>query len=138
VRRYRLRLSGPVRDRIDLHFPLAPVRARDLGPDAPAGEPTAAVAARVAAARERQARRLRGTPWKLNGDVPGAQVRHLLPVAAEAAAPALAAVGQGRLTARGATRALRVAWTLADLAGRDQPGAGDVELAMLAHAAGAP
>ena len=53
IARYGSRLSGPLRDRIDLTVPVAAMPARDLS-DAAGGEPSAAIRARVVAARERQ------------------------------------------------------------------------------------
>jgi magnesium chelatase family protein len=125
-RRYTSRLSGPLLDRVDLHVRLErPVRALVRASSGPA-ESTATVAARVRAARDRAGRRLHGTPWLVNGDVPGAQLRRRWPPPAGAAAVLESALSRGALTERGADRALRVAWTLADLAGRERPDSGDV------------
>lgn len=113
VRRYRLRLSGPLADRLDLVPAIQPLSGSDLL-DAPAGEPSAAVRRRVAAAREITARRW--GPGMVNARAPEEAVRR---TAAAAALQVLAdAVDAGRLTARGFGRALRVARTCADLAGR--------------------
>ncbi|MGY1609089.1 YifB family Mg chelatase-like AAA ATPase [Geodermatophilus sp. SYSU D00700] len=129
-RRYGSRLSGPLLDRIDLRVELPPVtRAAWLATDV-APESTAAVAARVAAAREAAAARLRGTGLSLNSQVPGRLLRERWPVPRPALALAERALDRGMLSVRGLDRVLRVAWTVADLAGRTVPGAGDVAEAL--------
>ena len=97
----------------------APVEWGDHG--APTGEPSAAVAARVLAARERAAHRLADTPWRTNAEVPAPDLRTRFPVAPEAADLLRSAVNTGLVTADGLARLLRVAWTLADLRGTDRP-----------------
>ncbi len=125
VRRYAMRVSGPVRDRIDLSVRVpAPDRAA-LATGAQA-EDTATVAARVREARDRARRRLVGTGWHSNGEVPGAQVRRLFPPDRAGGAVLEEQLRRGTVTARGAHRALRVAWTLTDLAGRERPGQDEV------------
>ncbi|URN17771.1 MULTISPECIES: YifB family Mg chelatase-like AAA ATPase [Streptomyces] len=128
VRRYQSRLSGPLLDRVDLRIEVEPVGRADLL--AAKGESTATVAARVRAARERAAARLDGTPWTRNAEVPGHELRTRWHPAPGALAVAERDIERGLLTARGLDRVLRTAWTLADLAGRDRPGAGDVNLAL--------
>src|SRR5690606_41568375 len=73
-RRYLSRLSGPLLDRIDIRVEVPDLRPGALRA-APPSEPSAAVAARVAAAREAAAQRLAGTPWRLNGEGPGPSLR---------------------------------------------------------------
>lgn len=129
VRRYRARLSGPLMDRVDLRVPVEPVARAELV--SPGGsETTAAVAARVVAARERAAARYAETPWSTNGEVPGHELRARWPPAPGALVRAEADMDRGLLTARGLDRVLRVAWTVADLAGRPRPTAGDVDAAL--------
>lgn len=79
-------------------------------------------AARVADARYRARRRLRDTPWQANGDIPAAQLRRSWPPTAEALAPVSRAADLGEISARAAHQVIRVAWTLADLAGSARPG----------------
>ncbi len=124
--RYAGRMSGPLLDRIDLvGGVIQPSRVELL--DAGRHESSAAVAARVLAARERAEARWRGTPWACNARVPGVELRGpRWRLSAGALAPVHDAFGRGRLSARGVDRVLRVAWTLADLAGRDQPGVPEV------------
>lgn len=131
IRRYRARLSGPVRDRIDITVPLVPPTSAHLallsGLAAP--ESSAAIAARVAEARDRQRRRLAETPWTTNGEVSGAHLRTGLPMT-PAADLLEDATRRGELSSRGVDRALRLSWTLADLAGRDLPDRDDVRMAL--------
>nr|WP_269449904.1 YifB family Mg chelatase-like AAA ATPase [Auraticoccus cholistanensis] len=119
IRRYAERLSGPVLDRIDIAVTLAPLRRAYLR-TATVGETSAVVAARVREARERQARRLTGSGWLTNSEVPGHHLRRGLPLpdGVEALDQALQ---RGRISARGVDKVLRVSWTLADLAGADAP-----------------
>ena len=128
VRRYQSRLSGPILDRIDLHHHVRPL-TKSLLKGQTQGEPSADVAARVAEARERQARRLRGTRWATNGEVSGPWLRRQLPLP-EGLGVVDDAVRQGRLSARGVDKVLRVAWTLADLARVDRPSATHLRTAL--------
>ncbi|RMI12755.1 YifB family Mg chelatase-like AAA ATPase [Cellulomonas triticagri] len=123
-RRYLGRLDGPLLDRVDVQVEVPPVRPGTLGRDA---ESTADVAERVGAARTAQRSRWRGTPWRVNSEVPGRALRDLLRPDPGLLAEVDTAVEQGRLTLRGADRALRLAWTVADLAGRDAPTRPDVD-----------
>lgn len=123
-RRYLGRLDGPLLDRVDVQVEVPPVRRTALTGDT--GETTAEVAARVGAARAAQADRWRGTPWRVNSDVPGRALRERLRARAGLLADIDGAVDAGRLTLRGADRALRLAWTVADLAGRTAPDRDDV------------
>ncbi len=113
---YQSKVSGPLLDRIDLHVEVDAVSAADLALPSPA-EGSTEVAARVAAVREVQTRRLEGTGRRNNAELDGDLLdrfatpddagRQLLAQAAEAM----------RLSARGYTRVLRVARTIADMAG---------------------
>ncbi|WP_250448474.1 YifB family Mg chelatase-like AAA ATPase, partial [Actinotalea sp. C106] len=118
-RRYFSRLSGPLLDRVDLQIEVLPVPRVDRA--APEAEGTGTVAARVAEARGRARARLRSTPWATNAEVSGSWLRaHADGIDAQADLDR--ALDRGTLSLRGADRVLRVAWTLADLAGRDRPG----------------
>ncbi|MGW5199519.1 YifB family Mg chelatase-like AAA ATPase [Streptomyces spiralis] len=129
VRRYQVRLSGPLLDRVDLRVEVDPVTRSELTRGA-RGEPTATVADRVRAARERATARLAGTPWRTNSEVPGRELRGRWHAAAGALDEAERNLERGVLTARGLDRVLRVAWTVADLVGHDRPDACDVALAL--------
>ena len=120
---YQAKISGPLLDRIDLHVEVQAVSAADLVLPPPA-EGSAEVADRVSTARAIQSERFLGggghqrTNAELDGDLleqhatPDEPGRKLLAQAAEAM----------RLSARGYTRILRVARTIADLAGNDAIG----------------
>jgi magnesium chelatase family protein len=129
-RRYIGRISGPLLDRMDLQVQLEPVAPGELLDDLDTAEPSAAVATRVAAARELAADRLRGTGWRINADVPGPALRSgwRLPAAVTGAADVR--LDRGELSARGYDRILRVAWSVSDLAGQTRPTATDVEEAV--------
>ena len=129
-RRYLGRLSGPLMDRVDVKVALAPVSRQDMLYDRKFAEPSAVVAERVAAARERCAARLAGTPWRLNAEIPGAQLRRAFPPAAGSLKSLERAMELGQVSARGTDKIVRVAWSLADLAGKDRPGTDEVNLAM--------
>ncbi|WP_084076818.1 YifB family Mg chelatase-like AAA ATPase [Demequina sp. NBRC 110057] len=123
-RTYAHRLSGPLLDRVDLQVEVVPVRT---GLDEP-GESSAVIAARVALARERARRRLAAHGWSANAQVAGRWLREHTDRAA--CRDLWAAMDRGALSARGADRALRVAWTLADLAGEPAPSAEHVAQAL--------
>jgi magnesium chelatase family protein len=129
-RRYQSRLSGPLLDRIDLRVDLPPVTRAAWLDGLGAPEPTAAVAARVAAARAAAAERLRGSGLSLNAQVPGSLLRERWTVPRATLALAERALERGALSVRGFDRVLRVSWTLCDLAGRTVPSADDVAEAL--------
>ncbi|ETK33969.1 YifB family Mg chelatase-like AAA ATPase [Microbispora sp. ATCC PTA-5024] len=121
-RRYLARLSGPLLDRIDVKVRIGRATRAELLADRHFAEPSATVAARVLDARDRAARRLAGMPWHCNADVSSAALHGDLRVPDSALAPLHRGLDLGTLSARGLDRVLRVAWTLADLAGKDRPG----------------
>ena len=117
VSRYQSKLSGPLLDRIDLHVEVAALPADELLA-APAGEATAAVRARCVAARERALTR-QGVPNQaLHGEALDAHA-HLDAAATQFLTTAAARLGW---SARATHRALKVARTVADLAGSDNVG----------------
>jgi magnesium chelatase family protein len=129
-RRYQSRLSGPLLDRIDLRVDLPPVTRAAWLDGLGAPEPTAVVAARVTAARAASAERLRGSGLALNAQVPGRLLRERWAVPRASQALAERALERGALSVRGFDRVLRVAWTLADLAGLPVPGSAEVAEAL--------
>ncbi|GAA3745631.1 YifB family Mg chelatase-like AAA ATPase [Salinactinospora qingdaonensis] len=124
-RRYLSRLSGPLLDRVDLKVELYPVSRAELLADQAFAESSSVVAERVRQARERAAKRLSGTPWRTNAEIPGAELRRRFPVGEEALRVLAGALERGEISARGVDRVLRVSWSLADLAGRSRPVADD-------------
>ena len=129
IRRYAERISGPVKDRIDISCVFLPLRKAYLKAALRRTESSAVVAARVREARDRQAQRLRGTGWQTNGEVSGPYLRRQLPLP-DGLQVVETAVNRGKLSPRGVDKVLRVAWTLADLAGRDRPGTQEVAVAL--------
>src|SRR5450755_688173 len=129
-RRYLARLSGPLLDRVDVKVELLPVGRAELLSDRQLAESSTVVAARVAEARQRAARRLRGTRWRLNAEIPGAELRQTFRPAPGALAPLERAMDLGEISARGVDRIVRLSWTLADLAGVRQPGTPEIGYAL--------
>jgi magnesium chelatase family protein len=109
---YQGRISGPVLDRIDLTVEVQPATAAELA-RAPAGEPSVAVAARVARARAAQRKRYGEDGPTSNAEADSREVQ----LAPDAQALAEQAMDRLRLSPRGYTRVLRVGRTIADLAG---------------------
>ncbi|HJP29268.1 MAG TPA: YifB family Mg chelatase-like AAA ATPase [Candidatus Latescibacteria bacterium] len=122
VERYRTRLSGPLLDRIDLHVSVPAVGFDDLQ-TGPAGEASSAIRLRVAAARQRQLERFasEASPDLLcNAHMDSHHVRrYCYPLPREAAQLLRAALERLGLSARAHDRILKVARTIADLAGVD-------------------
>jgi magnesium chelatase family protein len=129
-RRYLAKMSGPLLDRIDLQVELSAVTRLELLADRGNIEPSARVADRVRAARQRTAARYAGTPWRTNAEVPGQELRRRWPPEPRSMRPVERALGDGRLSARGLDRVLRIAWTIADLDGRGRPGVAEVDRAV--------
>jgi magnesium chelatase family protein len=126
-RRYRRRLSGPLLDRIDLRIPIDPVSRADLMAESAGVESSAQVAARVLLARSAAGERWSADGWPTNAEVPGPVLRSRRWRPARAALALLdEELERGWLSARGCDRVLKVAWTLADLAGRTTPGPSEV------------
>jgi magnesium chelatase family protein len=126
-RRYRQRLSGPLMDRIDLQIPIDPVSRADLMSEQGGHEASSVVSQRVARARAVAAARWVRFGWTTNAAVPGPVLRSRpWRPAARVLRPLEDELDRGRLSARGFDKVLKLAWTLADLAGRDGPGAAEV------------
>ncbi|NUP29045.1 MAG: ATP-binding protein, partial [Nocardia sp.] len=127
-RRYLGKLSGPLMDRIDIWLQMHPISG--AGFTAAESEDSATVRTRVTAARAAAAARWRDDGWRTNAEVPGHALRRRFPLPAETTAPVESALRLGRISARGADRALRVAWTVCDLRGGDLPTAHDAMQAL--------
>ena len=123
---YQAKVSGPLLDRIDLHVEVAAVSAADLILPPPA-EGSAQVAARVAAARAVQSARYVAEKARTNAEADGPLLEGVATPDEAGRALLAQAAATMRLTARGYTRVLRVARTIADLAGA--PAVGRVHVA---------
>lgn len=125
IDRYRGRVSGPLLDRIDLHLEVPAVTLSEL--KGPPGEASAAVAARVARARQRQLRRFgQGGGCPINAAMGPEEVRRHCRLDAAGQALLDAAYQRLGLSARAVNRILKVARSLADLAGAEAVGAPQV------------
>ena len=125
VSRYATRLSGPLRDRIDLTVAVAAVPAHELQRDELA-ESSGEIRARVVAARERQLQRSGG----LNARLHGRALRARATLSADARPMVMQAMARLSLSARAYDRILRVARTIADLEGIEQTSAQHVAEAL--------
>lgn len=128
-RRYLGRLSGPLLDRVDLRVRMRPVTAMRVH-DGARPEGTEQVRSRVLRARLRAAERWAGHGWRTNSQVPGPALRREFALPREVTALLDRGLDRGAITARGADRCLRIAWTLADLADARQPDADHVAAAL--------
>jgi magnesium chelatase family protein len=112
--RYQSRISGPLLDRFDLVVEVPRLTPQELS-RAAEGESTAVVRARVLAARERMVRR----QGRLNSELLGRGLRQQTLLSSGSEALLQAATKRLALTARSYDRTLRVARTIADLAGAE-------------------
>ncbi|GAA5056882.1 YifB family Mg chelatase-like AAA ATPase [Nocardia callitridis] len=127
-RRYLGKLSGPLMDRIDIWVRMHGQAGAGFG--AEQSESSAVVRARVIVARQAAAQRWKEFGWLTNAEVPGHILRQRFRLPAETVAPVETALRLGRMSARAADRAIRVAWTICDLRGADQPATQDVLAAL--------
>ena len=131
LRRYRIRLSGPLLDRIDLHVLVSPVPWGQMAGRGTSDEPSLPVAARVAEARARQAHRYSHEPYALNAEVPTRDLERYCSLGDGGLTLLELAVRKLGLSMRAYVRVMRVARTIADLAGEDS-----ISAARLAEAIG--
>jgi magnesium chelatase family protein len=131
-RRYLARLSGPLLDRIDIQLTVKRVSVAELRLAADGGRLSSVVAReRVLAARAAAAERLADTPWTVNSEVPGPWLRSTQGRLGGTVTGMLdRALERGAITMRGYDRILRVAWSIADLAGVGRPGSDEVGQAL--------
>lgn len=129
-RRYADRLSGPIRDRIDIHRTLVEPTRRDVAQGLGSRPTTSELAARVAQARARQRHRLVDTPWRVNAAVPGVELRKSWPAHEDGTRLLEQQLRGHKVTPRSADRVLRLAWSVADLCGHDRPTIDDVQTAL--------
>ena len=126
VHRYMGRISGPLLDRIDLQVEVIPVEPAELTSAAP-GEPSSAIRERVIRAREVQAERFRGVEGVHTNSMMGSSLlRSCCRLDADSSALLTRAMERLSLSARAYDRILKVARTIADLAGRAEIAAADV------------
>jgi magnesium chelatase family protein len=118
VSRYQKRISGPLMDRIDIHIDVPRVEYDKLSDDR-LGEPSAAIRGRVEAARERQRKRFQGSSFLTNADMGPAEVREYCQIDDTGRSLLRAAMQQLHMSARAYHRILKLARTIADLAGSD-------------------
>jgi magnesium chelatase family protein len=128
IRKYRARLSGPLLDRLDIHLEVPPVPVQELGRDGQQ-ERSAAIRARVADARTRQADRYRKDGVYCNAQLKPRHLKKFCTVDAPGRELIERAMTRLGLSARAYGRILRVARTIADLAGAER-----IETAHLAEA----
>jgi len=116
ITRYQKRISGPLMDRIDIHIEVPRVDYDKLS-DERLGEPSARIQARVEAARERQRERFEGESLSTNADMGPAEIRQYCYLDGTGRSLMRSAMSQMQLSARGYHRVLKLARTVADLAG---------------------
>ena len=116
IRRYLSHISGPLLDRIDLQVEVDAVPVTEISQSRPA-EDSAAVRSRVQAAREKQQKRLSFLGLHCNAEMDGAALKELCPLSAEAQKLLTLAVDRMGMSMRAYSRIIKVARTIADLAG---------------------
>jgi magnesium chelatase family protein len=121
IARYQKRLSGPLLDRIDIHVEVPRVPFQKLT-DERRGESSAAIRGRVEAARERQTKRFAGTKLTCNADMGPTELKDYCPVDETARQLLGTAMRQMQLSARAYHRIIKLARTIADLAGEERIG----------------
>ena len=118
IQRYRARISGPLLDRIDLHIEAPALSVAELRSEK-AGESSAALRERIQAARTAQHRRFAGTRITSNARMTHAQIRKFCGIDTSLGDLLQHAMEQLHLSARAYDRILKVARTIADLAGTE-------------------
>ncbi len=116
--RYYSKISGPLLDRVDIQVDVPEVRFQDIISKAE-GEGSAAIKARVSRARERQTRRFKGRALGINARMTSREIKKFCPVCAESEKLLDMAVTKLGFSARAYDRVLKVARTIADLAGEE-------------------
>jgi magnesium chelatase family protein len=116
VKAYQKKISGPLMDRIDIHVEVPRVPFEKLSSQR-TGEPSAKVRERVETARAIQRKRFEGTTLQTNADMGPAEIRKFCPIDETSTNLLKAAMQQMQLSARAYHRILKLARTIADLAG---------------------
>ena len=117
--RYQKRLSGPILDRIDLHVEVPTVNVDKLTNEIPA-ETSSAIRKRVQQGRYRQTKRFKKTKLTSNSEMAPRQIKEFCPLDDECLNLLRQAVTQLNLSARGFYRVIKIAQTIADLAGEER------------------
>lgn len=129
IKRYGQKISGPLRDRIDIRTVVeAPTRA-ELVSEEPA-ESSAQIRERVKVARAIASERFAGSDFSLNSEIPPSALRKRFAARREAMAVLHRSLDSQLISARGFHKVLRVAWSICDLRGGDSPRVDDVERAL--------
>jgi len=118
VTKYQKRISGPMLDRIDIHVEVPRVDYDKLSSNR-LGEPSASIRERVQSARERQGTRFDGSDIVSNSDMRVREVRRFCKLEEAGESLMRSAMSQLQLSARGYHRVLKLARTIADLAGSE-------------------
>jgi magnesium chelatase family protein len=121
IQRYRAKISGPLLDRIDIQIEVPAVKYKELS-HRDAGEDSAAIRARVNRAREVQLRRFAGRTLFCNAQMTSRDIRKFCQPDASGEKLLESAMARLGLSARAYTRILKVARTIADLAGAERVG----------------
>ncbi len=118
IQRYRARISGPLLDRIDIHIEAPALSIAELRNNQP-GETSAAIRERVEAARQIQLSRFHGSRVTANARMPASQLKKFCAIHSSLGDLLQQAMEQLSLSARAYDRILKVARTIADLAGSE-------------------
>lgn len=128
--RYLSKLSGPLSDRVDIRLQLNPVNASLINRTSNfEAESSEQIREQVVMARANSSSRLADTPWKLNYQVAGSYLRRELRLSNSVTKHLDAALDRRLVSMRGYDRCLRLAWSMADLAGRSLPNSEDLAVA---------
>jgi len=118
--RYQKRLSGPLLDRIDLHVEVPAVKVEKLTGEEVIGEESRSIKKRVQIARDLQRKRFKGTKIKSNAEMQTRDIKKYCSLDNDSLNLLRQAVSQMSLTARSYYRVIKLARTIADLAGEEK------------------
>lgn len=119
IQRYLGRISGPMLDRIDMHIEVSSIAVTQMTQGEPQEEPSSAIRARVSTARKVQQQRYAGRKIYANSQLDASMMEHFCPITPQGRELIELASAQLKLSSRGYTRMLKVARTIADLAGSE-------------------
>ena len=118
VEHYRQKISGPLLDRIDIHLHALPLKTRELV-DVPLEESSAAIKERTTKARHIQWQRFKGLPVLCNAHMESSHLRNFCILSKEAKEILIGAMEKLKFSARAHDKILKVARSIADLAGSE-------------------